>query len=226
MIKDNVLQSLLLMKSQFSMIDSQLNNLITQTQNMGILPNTYMQINNISFQILNFGINMLNLGLQYSNPMMKYNLKYQIDNIINQLNNISFNITNNNIPNMQNMNNFPDIYSNSFSNDSKKYNIIFNRQDGLRTLIYYDGNCTIRDMINSYLIKIGRNDLIGKEDKEYDFCFNSKNINNNNIKNKKVSEVFINCSGSVPIVNVFIIKNCIGSNYLIKQIIDEQKKFN
>ena len=78
MIKDNVLQSLLLMKSQFPMIDSQLNNLITQTQNMGILPNTYMQINNISFQILNFGINMLNLGLQYSNPMMKYNLKYQI----------------------------------------------------------------------------------------------------------------------------------------------------
>ena len=224
MIKDNVLQSLLLMKSQFAMIDSQLNNLITQTQNMGILPNTYMQINNISFQILNFGINMLNLGLQYSNPMMKYNLKYQIDNIINQLNNISFNITNNNIPNMQNMNNFPDIYSNSFSNE--KYNILFCRHDGIKTLICYDGNCTIRDMINSYLIKIGRNDLIGKEDKEYDFCFNSKKINNNNIKNKKVSEVFINCSDSISLVNVFIIKNCIGSNYLIKQIIDEQKKFN
>ena len=114
----------------------------------------------------------------------------------------------------------------SFSNDSEKYTIIFDRQDGLRTLIYYDGNCTIRDMINSYLIKIGRNDLIGKEDKEYDFCFNSKKINNNNIKNKKVSEVFINCSDSISEVTVFIIKNCIGSNYLIKQIIDEQKKFN
>ena len=224
MIKDNVLQSLLLMKSQFSMIDSQLNNLITQTQNMGILPNTYMQINNISFQILNFGINMLNLGLQYSNPMMKYNLKYQIDNIINQLNNISFNITNNNIPNMQNMNNFPDIYSNSFSNE--KYNIVFFRHDGLRTLICYDGNCTIRDMINSYLIKIGRKDLIGKEDKEYGFHYNSKNINNDNIGDKKVSEVFINGSGNSSTVTVSIIKNCNGSNYLIKQIIDEQKKFN
>ena len=209
MIKDNVLQSLLLMKSQFAMIDSQLNNLISQIQNMGIFPNTDMQINNISFQILNFGINMLNLGLQYSNAMMKYNLKYQIDNIINQLNNISFNITNNNIPNMQNMNNFPDIYSNSFSNDSVKYNILFFRQDGLKTLIYYDGNCTIRDMINSYLIKIGRNDLIGKEDKEYDFPFNAKNINNNNIKNKKVSEVFFNLWDRTSRVNVLIIKNCI-----------------
>ena len=169
---------------------------------------------------------MLNLGLQHSNPMMKYNLKYQIDNIINQLNNISFNITNNNIPNMQNMNNFPDIHSNSFSNDSKKYNILFFRQDGSRTLICYDGNCTIRDMITKYLIKIGRNDLIGKEDKEYDFHYNSKNINNNNINNKKVSDVFINGSGNTSTVTVFIKQNCIGSNYLIKQIIDEQKKFN
>ena len=150
---------------------------------------------------------MLNLGLQYSNPMMKYNLKYQIDNIINQLNSISFNITNNNIPNMQNMNNFPDMCGNSFSNDSKKYNILFFRQDGLRTLICYDGNCTIRDMITKYLIKIGRNDLIGKEDKEYDFRFNSENINNNNIKNKKVSEVFINGSDSIS-VTVFIKKSC------------------
>ena len=58
MIKDNVLQSLLLIKSQFAMIDSQLDNLISQIQNMGIFPNTDMQINNISFQILNFGINI------------------------------------------------------------------------------------------------------------------------------------------------------------------------
>ena len=50
MIKDNVLQSLLLMKSQFAMIDSQLDNLITQIQNMGIFPNTDMQINIYHFK--------------------------------------------------------------------------------------------------------------------------------------------------------------------------------
>ena len=66
MIKDNVLQSLLLMKSQFAMIDSQLDNLISQIQNMGIFPNTDMQINNISFQILNFGINIFFLFIYNS----------------------------------------------------------------------------------------------------------------------------------------------------------------
>ena len=186
MIKDNVLQSLLLMKSQFSMIDSQLNNLITQTQNMGILPNTYMQINNISFQILNFGINMLNLGIQYTNPEMTSNLKGQIDNIINQLSIFSNNSTNNNMANIMNISNIND---NNNSENNFKYNIRFDLINGSRNIIVCDGNKAIRDLIDEYFVKIGRNDLMGGKNNELIFLYDSKRIKTNSLE-LKVSDIF------------------------------------
>ena len=190
-INNNILQSLQLIQSQFQMINSQINNLIIQIQNMGVFPNTSMQINNMSFQIFNFGINMLNLGIQYTNPMFKYDLKEQIDNIINQLNNISNNDINNNMMNMNEI-----IYNNSFHN----INFIKN---GVSTLIICDGNITVGELINKYLIKIGRNDLINKEEIGLEFLFNAELINRFDKKNKKVDDLIKHTNADITVIETF-----------------------
>ena len=117
---------------------------------------------------------MLNLGIKNTQPMMKYNLKEKIDNIISQLNNFSINISNYDVNNMIII---------------PKYNIRFTNTQGRSDLIVADENLTVMDMINKYLIKIGRDDLIVKEDKEYDFLYNSKKINTQYYNNKKIKEV-------------------------------------
>ena len=167
---NTLLQSLQLMKSQFKMIDSQYNYLISQVQNISEVQNPNMSINNISFQIINFGINMLNLGLQYTNPMMKNNLKEQIDNIINQLNSISNNFTNNNMMNMMYAPNMNENLNRSMKN-------IKFIKDGIATVIVCDGSVTVGELINNYLIKIGRNDLVNREEDTLHFSYNAELIN-------------------------------------------------
>ncbi len=186
MNNNNILQSLLLMNSQFKMIESQINNLISQIQNMGVFLNSDMLINNISFQILNFGINMLNLGIQNSNPIMKYNLKEQIDNIINQLTNFSNNITNNNM-NTMNMN-INNMNENIINNNSIKNFFFLYRSKPIP--IICDDNKTIEELINKFLIRIGRNDLINNEDNYLTFIYNATKINTNEIKYNKLYEYF------------------------------------
>ena len=196
MNNSNVLQSLLLMKSQFTMIDSQINNLISQIQNMGILPNTNMQINNISIQILNFGINMLNLGKQNSNPMMNYNLKEQIDNIINQLNNFTNNFSNN----LMNFMYIPNIDDNLSNNSHSIHNVKFLLNNDV-TMIVCNGNMTIEDLINKFLIRIGRNDLIYKDTSdEFEFLYNGYRIDTRVIKNKNVDEIIKNVFGVITVI--------------------------
>ena len=184
MNNNNILQSLLLMNSQFKIIESQINNLISQIQNFGVIQNSEKQINNISFEILNFGINMLNLGIQNTNPMMKYNLKEQIDNIINQLNNFSNNFTNNNMMYIPN-------------NSIKNFSFLFN---GEPIGIVCDGNKTVKDLINKFLIRIGRNDLINNEDNHLTFLYNAAKINTNGIKTKKLVEIFKNCNSKINVI--------------------------
>ena len=184
------------MNSQFKMIESQINNLISQIQNMGVFLNSDMLINNISFQILNFGINMLNLGIQNSNPMMKYNLKEQIDNIINQLTNFSNNITNNNM-NTMNMN-INNMNENIINNNSIKNFFFLYRSKPIP--IICDDNKTIEELINKFLIRIGRNDLINNEDNHLTFLYNAAKINTNGIKTKKLVENFKNCNSKIYVI--------------------------
>ena len=190
---NTLLQSLQLMKSQFKMIDSQYNYLISQVQNISEVQNPNMPINNISFQIINFGINMLNLGLQYTNPMMKNNLKEQIDNIINQLNSISNNFTNNNMINMMYAPNMNENLNRSMKN-------IKFIKDGISTVIVCDGSITVGELINNYLIKIGRNDLINREEDTLHFSYNAELINTYNIKKKKVGQLFKFNGASIDVI--------------------------
>ena len=190
---NTLLQSLQLMKSQFKMIDSQYNYLISQVQNVSEVQNPNMPINNISFQIINFGINMLNLGLQYTNPMMKNNLKEQIDNIINQLNSISNNFTNNNMMNMMYAPNMNENLNRSMKN-------IKFIKDGIITVIACDDSITVGELINNYLIKIGRNDLINREEDTLHFSYNAELINTYNIKKKKVGQLFKFNGASIDVI--------------------------
>ena len=202
---DNMMQfqNLMNMKMQLANIESQFNLLLTNMQNIGLNPDSYNNLNNISFQFINFGIQLLNIGIPRSNNILNnINLNQQIDNIIINLNSIKS--TNPFIMN-QNMNmiNFQNMDKNAELNNNKKiYNFFFTSSSGLKTLIYCDIDITLDELIKMFLIKIGRNDLIGKEQKEFLFLYDGKTLNTIENKSKKIFEIFgifINHSASFSI---------------------------
>ena len=189
---DNMMQfqNLMNMKMQLANIESQFNLLLTNMQNIGLNPDLYTNLNNISFQFINFGIQLLNLGISRSNNVLNnINLNQQIDNIIINLNSIKsanpFSINQN-----MDMINFQNMDENAELNNNKpKYNFYFISGSGLKTIIYCDIDIRLDELINMFLFKIGRNDLIGKEQKEFYFTYNNTNLNKIN-KSKKLFEIF------------------------------------
>ena len=113
MMNNNILfQNLMNMKKLLTCIESQFNLLLTNTQNMGILPDTYPNLINISNQFINFGIQLLNTGIQNNNNIANnLDLYQQINNFISSLENIKMNIPNDMMQNM-NLINFPNINEN------------------------------------------------------------------------------------------------------------------
>ena len=51
---------------------------------------------------------------------------------------------------------------------------------------------TLDELIKMLLIKIGRNDLIGKEQMEFTFLYNATRLNTTENKSKKIFELFWN----------------------------------
>ena len=192
MMNNNILiQNLMNMKMLLTSIESQFNLLITNTQNMGILPDTYPNLINISNQFINFGIQLLNTGIQNNNNIANnLDLNQQINNFISSLENIKMNIPNNMMQNM-NLINFPNINENiGIFNNKPKYNVIFTSGVGLKTTIVCDREETVGELIKKLLMKIGRNELLGHEEQEFYFGYNGKQINVNEIKSKKVKQIF------------------------------------
>ena len=192
MMNNNILiQNLMNMKMLLTSIESQFNLLITNTQNMGILPDTYPNLINISNQFINFGIQLLNTGIQNNNNIANnLDLNQQINNFISSLENIKMNNPNNMIQNM-NLINFPNINENiGIFNNKPKYNVIFTSGVGLKTTIVCDREETVGELIKKLLMKIGRNELLGHEEQEFYFGYNGKQINVNEIKSKKVKQIF------------------------------------
>ena len=198
------LQNLMNMKIQLTNIESQFNLLLSNMQNMGITPVSYANLNDISFQFINFCIQLLNIGIPRNNNIINnINLNQQIDNIINNLNNIKLN---NPINMNQNINvmNFQNMNGNAEMNNNKiKYNICFTSDLGLKTLIYCDMDITLDELIKMLLIKIGRNDLFDKEEKEFFFLYNGRIINNKEDKSKKLKKIFKN-----PFATTYEISYC------------------
>ena len=194
MMDNNILiQNLMNMKKLLTCIESQFNLLLTNTQNMGILPDTYPNLINISNQFINFGLQLLNTGIQNNknnNIANNMDLNQQINNFISSLENIKMNIPNNMMQNM-NLMNFPNINENiGIFNNKSKYNVTFTYSSGLKTLIVCDQEETVDELIKKLLKKIGRNDLIGREEQEFKFIYDARRINVNEEKSKKVNEIF------------------------------------
>ena len=184
------LQNLMNLKMQLANIEAQYNLILTNMQNIGLTPDSYTNLNNVSFQFINFGIQLLNIGIPRSNNILNnINLNQQIDNIIINLNSIKsanpFSMNQN-----MNMMNFKNINENAELNNNKpKYNVIFVYDTGLRTLIFCDMDITLDELIKMLLIRIGRNELIGREEMEFVFVYNGKKLNIRENKSKKLFEL-------------------------------------
>ena len=156
MMNNNILiQNLMNMKMLLTSIESQFNLLITNTQNMGILPDTYPNLINISNQFINFGIQLLNTGIQNNNNIANnFDLNQQINNFISSLENIKMNIPNNMMQNM-NLINFPNINENiGIFNNKRIYTVKFTGSDGKKTLIICEQEETVDELIKKNSEKI------------------------------------------------------------------------
>ena len=194
------LQNLMNMKMQLANIEAQYNLILTNMQNIGLTPDSYTNLNNVSFQFINFGIQLLNIGIPRSNNILNnINLNQQIDNIIINLNSIK--LTNPFSMN-QNMNmmNFKNINENAELNNNKpKYHVKFVSDLGKITLILCDVDITLDEVIKMFYIRIGRNDLIGKKQKELRFRYNAKSLNIIKNKSKKLNEIFLDIGANIEI---------------------------
>ena len=185
------LQNLMNLKMQLANIEAQYNLILTNMQNIGLTPDSYTNLNNVSFQFINFGIQLLNIGIPRSNNILNnINLNQQIDNIIINLNSIKstnpFSMNQNmNMINFQNMNINAEV-----NNNKPKYNVTFVSDFGKITLIFCDMDITLDELIKMLLIRIGRNDLIGREQMEFVFLYNGNKINTMEKKSKKLNEIF------------------------------------
>ena len=199
MMNNNILvQNLMNMKMLLTSIESQFNLLITNTQNMGILPDTYPNLINISNQFINFGIQLLNTGIQNNNNIANnLDLYQQINNFISSLENIKMNIPNDMMQNM-NLINFPNINENiGIFNNKLKFNVRFTGSDGKKTLIICEQEETVDELIKKLLMKIGRNDLFDQvKKKKVMFSYNAGILNITEKGSKKVKEIF--CDSLYP----------------------------
>ena len=154
-------------------------------------PNTKSQLENISIQMLNLGIEIFNSSLPFigiTNTLESINqlnnISLQIQNLINTLNNNKNNMLNNNnfnmpiippmpiIPINDNFNNVQINYNVDYDNFA--YNVTFVTLRGIKTLLILDGKITVGKMLEKYLIRVGKADLINSY--EIRFLFNAQSL--------------------------------------------------
>ena len=176
-------------KIQLKNIESLLDN-ISMMINMPN-PNTKSQLENISIQMLNLGIEIFNSSLPFigiTNTLESINqlnnISLQIQNLINTLNNNKNNMLNNNnfnmpiippmpiIPINDNFNNVQINYNVDY--DNFVYNVTFVTPQGIKTLLKLDGKITVGKMLEKYLIRVGKADLINSY--EIRFLFNAQSL--------------------------------------------------
>ena len=190
---------------QMKNIEIQFNNLLVQTQNYG-LQNTICQTQDLGFQMINIGIQLLDIFTTRSNNINTFMIKQQIQNMISQMQNIEMKINiknemNNNmmmrqIPNMMNIfesnNSMGDIINRSNENlcfkqkeTIKKYNATFIQQTGIRINLILDKETTIKEMIELYLNRIGK-ELTNLKNSHFSFNGNKLDIDSN----QSINEIF------------------------------------
>ena len=152
-----------------------MNNNITQLQFLlNELNNYVIKVNDIITQMYNV-INQLNNSIpnQFNNQMNS------MENFMNMMNmnqmNFNLNINNNNL-------NLED------KNEQITYcNVLFNNSN-TKTLISMDVNKTINELLNEYLKKINKIELINNYDNKIFFNYNAQQLNDK--KDSKIKDVF------------------------------------
>ncbi len=162
-------------KLQLNNIQTQMINIDNQIQNMGLM-STGSQIKNLGIQMLNAGIQLLNIGMQIPSMDMNDNfIIQQIGNIRMEIQNIEMKYTNmnmqiNNAPfQMQNMgmnifnnNNLDNKFEEKYNKEvnTPKINILFKDCRGHSKSIAYNCGTTVNDVLEIFLKKIGKPELI------------------------------------------------------------------
>ena len=155
--------------------------------------NNLNQLQNLLFQIsthiskINEIITMMNNIInQMNNPMINQlnnlmnNHVYQMNNLMNMGNEINFNCNLNNCFNQ----------NNNIINPNDIYNFHFRHCDGSKLIIVIDSNKTIKELINSYFLKIGKYEYINNYEKEYYFEINNELLNK--YEEKKIKDILKN----------------------------------
>ena len=185
-------------KLQLNNIQTQMINIDNQIQNMGLM-STGSHIKNLGIQMLNTGIQLLNIGMQIPSIDMNVNfIIQQIGNIRMEIQNIEMKYTNMNMQNnnapfqMQNMG--MNIFNNN-NLDNKfeeantlKVNLVFKDLCGHKKIFYYDYGTTINDVLEIFLRKIGKPELINNIQGKISFILNGRILNFGD--KKKIEDIF------------------------------------
>ena len=161
---------------QLTNLGMKLNNIGSQIQNISmdleINSNYRVQLQNIAMQISDFFYQIFNIGMLIKDVNQQQPFGFQMNNNMNMINfnnaNIVMNINNNINDNMNDIIKDP---------NGKIISIAFeNKNNGITTSINISQNSTIKELLNSYRIKIGEDlDFLKKNF----FYTNGKKINPN-----------------------------------------------
>ena len=190
----NIIQKIQYIGFQLKNMNFLYESIIGLVQNNNI-QNISFKIEDLWIQILNLGVKTLNIAMEmpYAGMSMP-NKGQQLQNVINQINSIEMNMNKNiqilstNLMMPVNMNNmiekqipyFPlnnmgmannDIENNKMSNNEyivgPIYSIRFVENNGNTTIVILENENTINEMLESYLQKKGKVEIIGKNNKIY-----------------------------------------------------------
>ena len=166
------------------MMDFKLQNIKVQMKTIeNNLDNISMMINmpnaNIKSQFENLGIQMLNLGIEIFTNSLTYigigntfdsakqltNISLQIQNLINQLN--IYNMPMPFIPMNNNLNisPMPMMPININNNNNKELGITFKSVNGKTKTLFLDSKITVSEMLQKYLLSIGKPELFNLKNK-------------------------------------------------------------
>ena len=130
------------------------------------------------YHINNIIVQMNNIINQMNSPMTN-----QMNNLINQMNN---NMTNFNNQINYNNNYFMERNNNTIKNPEGLINIVFNNNNHFINLIVKKDQ-TINELINNYLIKIQREDLINNYKNNFFFLYNHDRLEK--LSEKKIGKI-------------------------------------
>ena len=144
--------------TQLTNLGMQLNNIGSQIQNISmdleINSNYRILLQNIGIQISDFSYQIFNIGMLIKNVNQQQPFEFQMNNIMNNnMNKINFNNANIGM----NINNINDNMNGIIKDPNGKIiSIAFeNKNNGITTSINISQNSTIKELLNSYRIKIG-----------------------------------------------------------------------